>query len=186
MNTVMKKSISFCLKITAASFIALALLLFMSSQRVSSHVNPNIDQVMFIVGSNGTIIKTTLSETDWHRQARVTGNSLLSGSFIDGNIGWLVGSKGTILHTTNGGLNWSKQISGNSADLKSVDFVNDKNGWAVGGLVDGTILTTRNGGADWELQTTLPELLNAVHFTDEYTGWVVGASGSIYHTSNSG
>jgi photosystem II stability/assembly factor-like uncharacterized protein len=48
---------------------------------------------------------------EWHRQTRITGNSLLGADFIDENVGWLVGNKGTILHTTDGVVNWSKQIS---------------------------------------------------------------------------
>ena len=111
MNIVMKKSISVCLKIPVTGLIVLAIILFISTQRVSSYSNTKNDQVMFTVGSNGTIMKTTLSESDWYRQTGTTGNSLLNANFIDDNVGWLVGRKGTILYTTNGGLDWSKQIS---------------------------------------------------------------------------
>jgi len=67
-------------------------------------------------------------------------------------------------------------------------------GWAVGsggsgGLLLSYVLRTTNGGAHW-VPLALPNptgvSLNGVCFVNETTGWIVGASGLIYKTTNGG
>jgi hypothetical protein len=57
----------------------------------------------WVVGSYGTIIKTTNGGTNWFSQNSGTTNVLYSVYFIDSNTGWAVGSNGTVLRTSNGG-----------------------------------------------------------------------------------
>jgi photosystem II stability/assembly factor-like uncharacterized protein len=65
-------------------------------------------------------------------------------------------------------------------------------GWAVGDHADGygTILRTSNSGGTWTRQGAPGVIadvdLRSVVAVDRYTAWVVGDSGSIYHTTNGG
>jgi photosystem II stability/assembly factor-like uncharacterized protein len=52
---------------------------------------------------------------------------------------------------------------------------------------DGTILRTINGGAAWTAQDSgTTNWLSGVSFIDANTGWAVGGSGTILHTTNGG
>jgi photosystem II stability/assembly factor-like uncharacterized protein len=57
----------------------------------------------FVVGSAGTILRTTDGGDTWTRQESGTTHALHSVSFADANTGTVVGDYGTILHTTTGG-----------------------------------------------------------------------------------
>ena len=83
---------------------------------------------------------------------------------------------------------WQNPLpQGNS--LNCVKFVNSNTGWAVG--YHGTIIKTIDGGNNWTLISsgTMIEL-TSVYFTNEYTGWVVGATDPgfniILKTTNGG
>ena len=56
-----------------------------------------------VVGTEGTIFRTTDGGTTWVTQTSGTTNDLHGVSFTDGNNGTVVGDDGTILRTTNGG-----------------------------------------------------------------------------------
>jgi photosystem II stability/assembly factor-like uncharacterized protein len=61
----------------------------------------------WIVGSNGTILKTNNGGESWRRQQRNTNDDLRDLYFIDENIGWIVGfGSASIMKTVDGGNNW--------------------------------------------------------------------------------
>jgi photosystem II stability/assembly factor-like uncharacterized protein len=64
---------------------------------------------VIIVGSGGTILRTTDSGISWVRLPSGTGDELYGVSFIDSNIGTVVGYYGTVLRTENGGTTWIKE-----------------------------------------------------------------------------
>lgn len=118
-------------------------------------------------------------------------------------VGWAVGDGGAILYTSNGSVgNWQKVIAPKvpTEDLKSVYAVDSKTVWAVGESPNpgkagnpGTIVHFE-GKLDnkknqiWEPQVNgVPDVnLNSVYFLDGKHGWVVGDSGTILYTDDSG
>lgn len=130
----------------------------------------------WVVGSNGTIEKTTDGGISWTTQSSGTTQELRKVFFIDANTGWIVGNNGTILKTTDGGQNWATQSSGTSQQLNAVQFINASVGWAVG--KQGTLLKTTNGGSTWTIipisQSYDNLELRDVHFTNENSGILIG------------
>ena len=110
-------------------------------------INQNIG---WIAGDFGTILKTTNGGVSWSSQTSSTNEALYSIYFIDQNIGWAVGYN-TILLTTNGGENWTTPTSSDDYWFRSVSFLNANIGWAVG--VFGVILKSTNGGINWSSQS---------------------------------
>jgi photosystem II stability/assembly factor-like uncharacterized protein len=143
--------------------------------------------------SNGEIIlNTTDGGITWTEQWSSPENGLVNVCFNDLNNGWAVGPSGTILHTTNGGTIWT-EIDETAGDVMGVCFTDVNNGWIVGGGLDSlgytfsTIFHTDNGGTTWtQLESGTTSILSSVHFIDANTGWAVGDSGTILHTTNGG
>ncbi len=71
----------------------------------------------WIVGSSGTILKTTNGGTNWNPQTSGITTELRSVHFKDANEGWAVGASGVILHTTNGGTSWAQEGIGVTTQL---------------------------------------------------------------------
>ena len=149
------------------------------------------DDTGTVVGSRGTILRTTDGGTTWIPQKSSTTQSLLGVSFANANTGTVVGAGGTILRTTDGGTTWMPQNSGTTQSLLGVSFADSNTGTAVGnenrGLGIGTILRTTDGGATWTAQDSgTRNGLWGVSFTDTNTGTAVGYSGTILRTTDGG
>ena len=143
------------------------------------------DNVGFMVGYGGTILKSTDGASNWNSQNSKVTENLHGVCFTDENTGTVVGENGTILHTINSGLLWTAQSGGTTEDLYSVHFTDSNHGKVVGS--NGTILYTTNGGTIWEKQSVCTdEDLFAVFFLDDNTGNVVGNNGTILRTTNGG
>ncbi len=65
-----------------------------------SFVNANTG---WVLGANGTILRSTDGGASWTRQASGTTNHLYAASFVNTTTGWVLGANGTILNTTTGG-----------------------------------------------------------------------------------
>ncbi len=91
----------------------------------------------FIVGSNGTILKTSNGGTSWTSSNQTT-NNLHAVTFVNNLIGWAVGENGTILQTTDQGASWTVYTSPTTNHLYDLTFINPFVGWAVG--ANGTII----------------------------------------------
>src|ERR1700680_4708681 len=61
----------------------------------------------YVVGHNGTIIKTTNGGVNWIIQQSNNNNDFKGVYFIDSNVGYIVGYNSTFLKTTNGGNLWN-------------------------------------------------------------------------------
>jgi hypothetical protein len=65
----------------------------------------------WVVGANGTIMRTTDRGVTWNTQTSGTSSILWGVSFADSLTGYAVGDNGTILKTTNGGVTGIEPIS---------------------------------------------------------------------------
>ena len=92
-----------------------------------------------------------------------------------------VGAKGAIYRTTDGGTTWSVHISPTSDDLNDVFFITPARGWIVGGT---SLLRTVDGGVTWLKVYNFASTVLAVYFLDANTGFVAGAYGNIFKTTD--
>jgi photosystem II stability/assembly factor-like uncharacterized protein len=114
--------------------------------------------------------------------------------FIDPQHGWAWGGgqsndygelPGVLLTTVNGGQNWNQVPYPFTNEVQSIFFLDPRHAWAS--TKDG-LYNTVDGGLNWtKIQTRLPEIaFNAMYFTDNKTGFVVGRSGRIARTTDGG
>jgi photosystem II stability/assembly factor-like uncharacterized protein len=113
----------------------------------------------------------------------------LSGVFVrpDGSGVWAVGQNGLILYSADQGESWNvqREPAAEKASLKAVHFSNANTGLAVG--ENGTVLSTRDGGQSWSTRrlTESDALLTSVYLNGNQA-WVVGGSGLVVNTNNTG
>ena len=115
--------------------------------RSVSMFNQNIG---YIVGDSGIILKTTNGGMNWVKQKSDSSTFLYGVKFCDSITGTVVGSNGfsnpVILHTTNGGINWINQQSPLNATLFGISLIDNNTGYIAG---IGGVLSTTNGGENW-------------------------------------
>lgn len=144
------------------------------------------DAVGWIVGSEGTVLRTRDGGRSWEDRSP-EGHGLrtfFGGFFWDSLEGIVVGSGGWVLRTHDGGETWSEMVLG-SQSLKDVWFSDSLHGWAVG--AGGVIWHTSDGGQTWVPQTSpTSQTLEAVWFADSLRGWAVGGLGVVLRTQDGG
>ena len=113
--------------------------------------------------------------------------------FSDRKYGWAVGGNaevsdaGVVLHTVDSGRTWQYNYPASLFGLRAF-FKDSLHGCIIGTSypgVAGTVKTTNDGGKSWLLHY-VDVWLEDVVFSDDSTGWVVGESGFIWHTTDSG
>lgn len=143
----------------------------------------------YIVGNNGTILKTTDAGLTWSNQISGTTNNLKSVFFTGAYDGWACGSGGTILRTNNGGATWETLASGTTQTLNTIFFTGSI-GFSAG--TNGTILKSTNNGTSWAIAgntatiSTTNEYVALTHSltTSDDRIWVIAKSGLSVFTSN--
>ena len=133
----------------------------------------------YCCGFNGNIHRVTPAGV-----TRMTSNvngDLYSISFpVSASEGWVCG--GTIISRYRDG-EWVLDQTNPSGNYNALQMLGNEVGWAAG---DKVIRTT--DGQNWARQATPDSTrgMNAVHFLDSSTGWVVGELGLVLKTSNGG
>lgn len=119
-------------------------------------------------------------------------HKIMKAQFLDTVYGWACGDSGTIVHTSNSGANWVLQPNWtNEFPIDDIFFINRNLGWAVSNdffFHGSIILKTTNGGLNWS-DSRYPDstlVFNTIYFLDSATGFMSGASGLIYKTTNAG
>lgn len=157
----------------------------------NSNTNIDLSSVFFanenigwIVGDNGLILKTIDGGNEWITLISNTSNDLMSVFFVNDQIGWAVGTLGLIMKTIDGGSSWVIQNSDVTNGLWSVHFFNEYIGGAVG--ENGESLRTSNGGDTWlKAYSGIDYRLRSVFYTTENVAWAV-SSNKIYRSLNGG
>lgn len=132
-------------------------------------------------GDSGIVLKSTNGGVDWQQFTVPINVDLYGVHFSDLNNGWVCGFNGNIFRTSNGGTSWTSVNSPTMALLQGV-YVSDANTARLAGS-DGMVWTTYNGGSNWHSYNA-GTALNAIHFSDNSHGWVVGDSGIICRTTD--
>lgn len=172
----------------------------------SSGTKKNLRSVFFsdaltgiAVGDSGAIMRTESGGRTWTSQASLTSEHLMSVHFPKTETGYAVGWNGTIRKSTDGGVTWTSPISSGTQTthyLYSVFFTSPDTGYVAGRNsatlakdVACIIMKTIDGGATWKTVFTdnkVITFMRSIYFTDENTGYAVGAGGWILKTSNAG
>jgi photosystem II stability/assembly factor-like uncharacterized protein len=154
------------------------------------------------VGESGTILRTTDGGLTWNNHSIETETSFNDVSFCNAKNGLVVGGPrpswldipgpGIVLSTTDGGDSWvTKYLFSGWGGFWGVQFLPESepnvdivvgfdNNWA------GFILTSSDYGDHWVQSIVSSPLLYGICFADANNGWVVGAAGTILHTTNGG
>jgi len=159
------------------------------------------DQVGWMAGELGRIVRTTDGGKSWRREDAGTKRPFLAMSCLDANTAWLAGKEGIVYATTDGGGTWTQLQTGSSRHLFTIEFPNATRGHAAGDF--GTMIHTEDGGKTWTVQripetVQLPESaldtgvepgdvnLYALSYGDPEHVWVVGEFGIVVASSDGG
>lgn len=145
--------------------------------------------VSIIIGTGGTILKTTNNGVNWFTVTSPSNNSFAGITYSGSNTAWITGN-GVILKSTNGGTNWNS-LNVPNRFWNSINMLNDNTGWACGGT--DSIIKTTNGGANWTVQENniyAGETNSSIQFLNSLLGYTCGYTNSnfgyILRTINGG
>ena len=145
----------------------------------------------WVVGPNGTVLRTKDGGNSWQQRNTGDVNEYVAGVyFVNNSVGWVVGngyvSHGFIKNTSDGGDSWTLQLVTNDDNLfKKLYFTNPQVGFVPG--FSGYIYATWDGGNTWTTIPTSERLwLTNVHFCGQNNGWAVGDKGIIVRTQDGG
>jgi photosystem II stability/assembly factor-like uncharacterized protein len=146
--------------------------------------------VGYVVGDSGTILKTMDAGQHWSPLNSGTSLALYSVCFPTPDTGFVSANwgAGNILRTINAGYTWDTLHTGHSdVTFRSIRFCNSHTGYACGS--GGVIIKTADAGGHWtmkRLNGATVEDLESIFCIDTTTAVVVGGSGYIFRTENSG
>lgn len=148
------------------------------------------DQIGFIGGDAGTILKTTDGGTTWvDLEATLDAPySILDLHMVDASLGF-IGGHSFLQVTYDGGLNWTYvpgfSPGGGAFAFREIQFVNNNLAYACGD--QGAIWKSEDGGLTWNLQETgTTESIQDIRFIDENIGFACGFNGVALKTDNGG
>lgn len=111
------------------------------------------EQVAYVVGDNGTIMKSTDAGQTFDIQNTWEGFNLNAVFAIDEQRVWAVGENSLIYTTSDGGDTWEAQLLDFPATFVDVYFIDENKGFLVYDDLDDDdrlkVLLTEDGGANW-------------------------------------
>ncbi len=133
-----------------------------------------------ILGS--PIVKTTDGGLSWIRFLNPLQTPLYSVKMFNHDIGLIGGANGLLRRTSNGGINWN-YTPVPASYCSEISFPTSEIAYAVGG----NIIKSTDGGINWTVQQISTNVnLEGVCFINEFTGYAVGANGTILKTTSGG
>ncbi len=144
------------------------------------------DQIGFLVGSNGVILKTTNGGLTWDSKTPASIENFNALSFRDGQVGFVVGNNGKVQRTTDGGETWTEL---NNRDWEGKDILSVS---AKGNLVyltgkDGLAFKSLDNGNSWtklNFKTDSRSDVTGVFIQSPDTVFFIGGGGFIRRTTN--
>jgi photosystem II stability/assembly factor-like uncharacterized protein len=161
----------------------------MSSKRLG-HLAGALAAVLLAVFATASAasVRVPLSGWNWGNPAP-QGNALKAVDFTGGR-GYAVGTAGTALRSDDGGLTWTGLATGTAADLSRLQIIDPDTVVVLGG--GGCVLRrTDDGGKSFHklfivAEVNCPDRVQAVHFVNKTTGYLLLADGSVLKTIDSG
>lgn len=142
--------------------------------------------IVFVVGNNGTILKTIDGGTNWTQQNSGTSQDLIKVQFINSNVGFAFGTFGTLLKTNDGGTNWSSIDTGGTTNFyycNGLSCINENVFYISCAL---WLKKTTNGGITFEtINAPISQNIENIQFITEQIGYINNL-GNLYKTSDGG
>lgn len=137
------------------------------------------DKRLVAVGEQGRIVLSDDNGASWKQVPTPTSVTLTAVCFAGGKQGWAVGHSGIVLHSADGGQTWEKQLDGvQAAQLHQT---------GVQALASDTPnLLAQQKNAQQLLADGADKPFLDVYFENENKGWIIGAYGIAFTTSNGG
>jgi len=146
------------------------------------------DRVVWLVGNNGKIVKSTDAGKTWENQESGTTHHLHGVSAWDEKRAVGVGNNGIVVVTTDGGASWNapdvpkSQVANKLIKVKTLP---NGQAWAVGSM--GMVIATGDWGTTWYIRIPEEDLAwNDIAFADSRVGVMVGEFGHIKRTFDGG
>lgn len=142
--------------------------------------------LVFVVGNNGIILKTTDGGTNWIQKNSGTTQNLMKVQFVNSNVGFAFGA-GTLLKTIDGGENWNPIDIGGTNNFYypcGLSCVSENVFYISSGL---WLKKTINGGITFETVEELPigQNIENIQFLTEQIGYKKGPD-KLYKTNDGG
>lgn len=150
----------------------------------------NNNSTGWIVGGNGTVLKTT-NLNDWYDISDLFSSSNLRGQdiyFVNSLTGYIsftgIGAK--VYKTSNGGNNWTL-LWYPSWGITRISFINSNTGFAIGNDFNngGHVYKTINGGLNWQDAYTSTGELYTLQVLNQSNVFIGGSSG-LWRSTNIG
>ncbi len=138
----------------------------------------------YIVGSNGTIVKSSDAGINW---TEIKANIPNDFYFITANNGkyFVVGDNGILLVNNFNLKEWNKISTGTSETLFNITFLDHNTGFICG--KNGIILKTLDGGLTWQkVFSATNETLFKIAFADEKNIFAIGWGGTLLKSTDQG
>jgi len=145
----------------------------------------------WVVGEEGTLLRTTDGGEHWTPQAHPATGNLVAIQFVDAMHGKIVGEEGFILETSDGGETWEGGFF--TTSFTGLSFLTPEHGWISS---SGSVVYHTEDGVSYDPQDTgSGGTIHDVAFLDENQGWIVAhvpvpAEGdnqaAIWHTADGG
>jgi photosystem II stability/assembly factor-like uncharacterized protein len=138
------------------------------------------------VGERGIIIYSNDGGQTWLQAKVPTSVSLTAVQFPTPKQGWAVGHAGVVLHSEDGGETWTKQLDGRIAAQLALDAANAD--VSAAGATGATAEVAKRHLADAQrlVDDGPGKPFLALQFENEQSGFIVGAYGLMYRTTNGG
>jgi hypothetical protein len=180
-------------KITSLLLILLTMPLYSQWVQQSSGVDKALNDVycitqdnVFVVGNNGTILKTIDGGTNWIQKISGTTQDLMKVQFINPNVGFAFGAFGTLLKTIDGGESWNSIDTGGTTNFyycRGLSCVNENVFYISCAL---WFKKTIDGGITFEaVNAPVSQNIEDIQFLTEQIGYAKGAD-KLYKTNDGG
>ncbi|MEP4485055.1 MAG: YCF48-related protein [Halioglobus sp.] len=157
------------------------------------------------VGERGVVVLSDDGGVSWSQAQVPVSATLTAVTFVDDKLGWAVGHAGVILHTSDGGETWLLQFDGNRANAAYLEYAQAQQQQLAAEVA---ALEAQASPEDAELLDDMAYALEDavfavedaqdalatgpvdpfldVLFTNEFSGYAVGAYGMLYTTDDGG
>lgn len=153
---------------------------------------------LLVAGDRGYILRSMDQGMSWQQIATPVSTALTDLWFVDEQYGWATGHGGVVLHTRDGGSSWQLQLDGHQINHMTLRFYEQEKQTLENSLDQLDDIAREDAELMLEeLEFKLEDAqiateegagkpLLSVWFKDRNQGWVVGAYGMIFHTTDGG
>lgn len=144
------------------------------------------NQVGFLIGSNGTILKTTDGGATWNSKTPASLANFNALSFRDDQVGFVVGKNGKVQRTIDGGETWT-EVNHRAWDDKEIFSVSAKGNLVYLTGEDGLAFKSTDGGNTWialNFKTDSRSNVTGVFIQSPDSVFFIGGGGFIRRTTN--